>query len=441
MGSLPWISCDALTFISLALLIGAMGKSAQMPLQVWLADSMEGPTPISALIHAATMVTAGVFMVARLSFLFEHSETTLNTLLLVGATTCFFMALVALVQTDIKRIIAYSTMSQLGYMMMAMGASAYSAGIFHLLTHACFKALLFLSAGSIMMALHHEQNIEKMGALRQYLPLTYMSMLIGILALIGFPLFSGFYSKDLIIEALQHSTRAMAPLAYGSAVLGIFLTTFYSFRLFFRVFHGKINSDLNIHTIHKNAWSIKIPLILLALCSVVVGGLFIRAFSEGFLSNALGFFAPGSASLPPTGQGAQTTLLMTPTPIGILGFLLNILGIGLCYLCYVRYPQWPTKLLERSLTLARIYRILGDQYGMDRGYLLLVQKLKNTAQKTWCILDQLIIDQYLVHGLATLALRASAWVRLAQTGYIYHYVLMMMVGLILLGGFLIVSVR
>ncbi|HJR70662.1 MAG TPA: NADH-quinone oxidoreductase subunit L, partial [Gammaproteobacteria bacterium] len=283
-----------LTFACICLFVGAMGKSAQVPLHVWLPDSMEGPTPISALIHAATMVTAGIFMVARMSPLFEWSQTALSVVLIVGAITAFFTGLLGLVQQDIKRVIAYSTLSQLGYMTVALGASAYAAGIFHLMTHAFFKALLFLAAGSVIIAMHHEQDIRKMGGLRKYLPVTYWTSVIGTLALIGFPGFSGFFSKDALIEAVHASTTPGHAIAYWAVLLGVFVTSLYSFRLLFVVFHGKERMDHHTKEhLHETPWVVTGPLIALAIPSVVIGWLTIgpvlfEDYFRGAIFNAEG---------------------------------------------------------------------------------------------------------------------------------------------------------
>ncbi|HSW52006.1 MAG TPA: NADH-quinone oxidoreductase subunit L, partial [Sulfuricaulis sp.] len=269
---LPGVDWSVMTLIGILLFIGAMGKSAQVPLHVWLPDSMEGPTPISALIHAATMVTAGVFMVARMSPLYELSETALSVILVIGAITALFMAFVGMVQNDIKRVVAYSTLSQLGYMMVALGASAYSVGIFHLMTHAFFKALLFLAAGSVIIAMHHEQDMRKMGGLKKYMPITYWTCLIGALALIGFPAFSGFFSKDALIEAVGLSTLPAARYGYWCVLIGVFVTAFYTFRLVFMTFHGTERMDEHTREhLHESPWVVTLPLVLLAIPSVVIG--------------------------------------------------------------------------------------------------------------------------------------------------------------------------
>ena len=276
-----------MTVVCLLLFVGAMGKSAQVPLHVWLPDSMEGPTPISALIHAATMVTAGIFMVARMSPLFELSTTALSVVLIVGAVTALLMALVGLVQNDIKRVVAYSTLSQLGYMTVALGVSAYSVSIFHLATHAFFKALLFLAAGSVIIALHHEQDMRRMGGLRHFMPVTYITAVIGSLALAGIPPFAGFFSKDAIIEAVGHASIAGSGFAYFAVLSGVFVTAFYSFRLVFMVFHGesRVSEDVRSH-LHESPWSVTVPLILLAIPSIVAGMLMV----EGALSGGLFVF-------------------------------------------------------------------------------------------------------------------------------------------------------
>ncbi|MEK6551366.1 MAG: NADH-quinone oxidoreductase subunit L, partial [Pseudomonadota bacterium] len=283
---MPGVDWNVITVTCILLFIGAMGKSAQVPLHVWLPDSMEGPTPISALIHAATMVTAGVFMVARMSPLYELSTTALSVVLVIGAITAFFTGLIGLVQNDIKRVVAYSTLSQLGYMMVALGASAYAVGIFHLTTHAFFKALLFLGAGSVIIALHHEQDMRKMGGLRHKMPITFLTMWIGTLALIGFPGFSGFFSKDMIIEAVRRSTTPGSGFAYLAVLSGVFVTAFYSFRLLFMTFYGKPRMDEHTAShVHESPWVVTVPLILLAIPSVVIG---LFAFEPLLIQNFFG---------------------------------------------------------------------------------------------------------------------------------------------------------
>ncbi len=401
------------TFICLGLLMGAMAKSAQIPLHVWLPDSMEGPTPISALIHAATMVTAGVFMIARLSVLFECSRLALNALLMMGSLTCILMGLVALVQNDIKRIIAYSTLSQLGYMMMAMGASAYTAGIFHLFTHACFKALLFLAAGSIIMRVDHEQDIWKIGPLHFSMPMTYSTMLIASLALIGVPFFSGFYSKDLIVEGLRLSTQGLAPMAYRCALLGVFITTLYTFRLFFVVFHRKARMAAPNPQVYESSWIITLPLMVLAFFSLVLG-IFGLSFFENSISHsvdALSMGLHGFYQIP---------------------FIFNILGILVCYLCYRRYPALPAIMRDR---FAIVYSILCKKYGFDTLYNRLFEQLKQLGTRCFHGLEQHWIDGIAINGSAAAIQRLSLMIRRLQTGYIYHYVFIMIVSFILFVGF------
>lgn len=300
-GSASW---SLISVIGILLFIGAMGKSAQVPLHVWLPDSMEGPTPISALIHAATMVTAGVFMVARMSPIYEFSETALSFVLVIGATTAFFTGLIGIVQNDIKRVVAYSTLSQLGYMMVALGVSAYAAGIFHLMTHAFFKALLFLAAGSVIIGMHHDQDIRNMGGIRKYMPWTYWTSLVGSLALIGFPGFSGFFSKDAIIESVHHSTLAGSGYAYAAVLVGVFITALYSFRMFFLVFHGEGPRDehakAHLHESPKVVW---MPLVALAVPSVCIGYLTMDSMLFGEWFEGSLFVLPQHDTLAEVGKG------------------------------------------------------------------------------------------------------------------------------------------
>ncbi|MBP6104534.1 MAG: NADH-quinone oxidoreductase subunit L [Gammaproteobacteria bacterium] len=400
------------TFICLGLLMGAMAKSAQIPLHVWLPDSMEGPTPISALIHAATMVTAGVFMIARLSVLFECSSLALNALLMMGSLTCILMGLVALVQNDIKRIIAYSTLSQLGYMMMAMGASAYTAGIFHLFTHACFKALLFLAAGSIIMRVDHEQDIWKIGPLHFSMPITYSTMLIASLALIGVPFFSGFYSKDLIVEGLRLSTQGLAPMAYRCALLGVLITTLYTFRLFFVVFHRKTLVAPN-PPVYESSWIITLPLMVLAFFSLVLG-IFGLSFFEKSISHSMDALRMGF-------HGFYQ-----------IPFIFNVLGMLICYLCYRRYPVLPVIMRKR---FAIVYSILCKKYGFDTLYNRLFEQLKQLGARCFDGLEQHWIDGITINGSAAAIQQLSLMMRRLQSGYIYHYVFIMIVTFILLVGF------
>jgi NADH-quinone oxidoreductase subunit L len=421
---------SAITVICLLLFVGAMGKSAQIPLHVWLPDSMEGPTPISALIHAATMVTAGVFMLARMSPLFEYSDTALNTVLLIGSLTCGLMALLGVVQNDIKRIIAYSTLSQLGYMMMAMGASNYAIGIFHLMTHAFFKALLFLAAGAVIIALHHEQNIWKMGNLRRYLPFTYICMWIGSLALIGFPFFSGFYSKDLIIEALANSHLPGASFAYWVSLGTVFVTAFYSFRLIFVVFHGKENIDSKLKShLHEPSYVVWLPLLLLAIPSIMSGGLFIKPLLEGFFGHAIVVHGDHSAyaEIQNSFKGAIS--------MGIHGFMglpfyLGMAGLVFAWLCYVAYPKLPIRL---SSMFKLPYRILQEKYGFDAfNQKILVPVVRKVGSVFWHLGDQGIIDGVAVNGSALAVKGLAGFVRHLQSGYLYHYVFTMITGFLFL---------
>src|SRR3569833_575127 len=346
---------DAATVICVLLFVGAMGKSAQVPLHVWLPDSMEGPTPLSALIHAATMVPAGIFMVARMSPLYELSETALSFVMIIGAVTALFLGFLGIVQEDIKRVVAYSTLSQLGYMTVALGASAYAAGIFHLMTHAFFKALLFLAAGSVIIALHHEQDIRKMGGLRKYMPITYWCMLIGSLALIGFPGFSGFFSKDAIIEAVGHSQLPGATFAYVCVLGGVFVTALYSFRMFFLVFHGKERMDHHAKAhLHESPLVVTIPLILLAIPSVVAGWLYVGPLLfQGFFGSSIVVLAPHDVLAE---LGEHYT--------GPMGFILHGLmaptvwvafaGVALAYYLYMVRPELPERIKAR---FSGVYRL------------------------------------------------------------------------------------
>lgn len=424
------VTVSAITFICVCLFIGAMGKSAQMPLHVWLPDSMEGPTPISALIHAATMVTAGVFMVARMSPLYENSDVALNIVLIIGAMTCFFTGLLGIVQNDIKRIIAYSTLSQLGYMMTAMGASAYGVGIFHLMTHAFFKALLFLGAGSVIIAMHHEQDIWKMGNLKKYMPITYVTMLIGSLALIGFPFFSGFYSKDLIIEAVYASTLPASEIAYWTVLLSVFITALYTFRLFFVVFHGKERMDNKTRShLHESPRVVWWPLVLLAIPSVIAGAVFVNPLFDQFFKTSLvinakhpamqaitseyhGFFAMGLHGL-----------MNTP-------FFLALAGIFISWLCYLQFPGLPSRFAD---TFENTYAVLKQKYGFDILYENGVVKfVRGIGWLFWRFGDQWAIDGIGVNGSANTVGRMSGLLSQFQTGYLYHYAFTMISGFLIL---------
>jgi len=428
---------SAITVICLLLFVGAMGKSAQFPLHVWLPDSMEGPTPISALIHAATMVTAGVFMVARMSPLFELSEVAMSFILVIDAITALFMGLLGVVQTDIKKVIAYSTLSQLGYMMVGIGASAYAAGIFHLMTHAFFKALLFLAAGSVIIAMHHEQDMRKMGGLRKYLPITHWTSLIGTLALIGMPFFAGFYSKDSIIEAVHESHNAAAPIAYIAVLLGVFITALYSFRLYFMVFWGKERMDHHTREhLHESPWTVTVPLLFLAIPSVGLGWFMIEPMLFGDL-----FGANGSTHSPIVVYPAHDVLgEMSEHYHGVLGFTwhgvkglpfwLMLAGIGTAWYLYMVRTDIPAQLAERFQAL---YRLLTKKYYFDEiYYALFAMGSRIVGWALWQIGDVRLIDGLFVNGSAKVVGAMSAVVRHIQSGYLYHYAFGMIIGLLLL---------
>lgn len=441
---LPGVQWELLTVISICLFIGAMGKSAQVPLHVWLPDSMEGPTPISALIHAATMVTAGIFMVARMSPVFEMSDTALNMILIIGATTAFFMGLIGVVQNDIKRVVAYSTLSQLGYMTVALGASAYTAGVFHLMTHAFFKALLFLAAGSVIMAMHHEQDIRKMGGLRKYMPITYWTSLIGSLALIGFPGFSGFFSKDLIIEAVHESHLWASGYAYILVLLGVFVTAFYSFRMFFLVFHGEERmDDHTMHHLHESPWVVTVPLILLAIPSVFAGYLLDPMVVGDFFRNTIYVNDQLHGFVPQNDQLLSSHLSIqeiTESYHGISSFIshglmsapfwLAMSGLALAWYVYTRDDSlarwafnkfhWLYKLLDR-----KYYADDFNQSVFAKGSIYLGNGL-------WAVGERMLIDGLIVNGSAKAVGWFSGLARRVQTGYLYHYAFAMLLGILLM---------
>ncbi|MGQ2978150.1 MAG: NADH-quinone oxidoreductase subunit L [Polaromonas sp.] len=444
--SLPGTDWMLITVICICLFIGAMGKSAQFPLHVWLPDSMEGPTPISALIHAATMVTAGIFMVARMSPLFELSDTALSFIMIIGAITALFMGFLGIIQNDIKRVVAYSTLSQLGYMTVALGASAYSVAVFHLMTLAFFKALLFLAAGSVIMGVHHNQDIRWMGGLRKYMPITWITALLGSLALIGTPLFAGFYSKDSIIEAVHFSNLPGAGFAYFAVLAGVFVTAFYSFRMYFLVFHGKERFDQNPdahhddhghghhdehHAPHESPWVVTAPLLLLAIPSVVIGFLTIDAMLFGdFLKDAIIVNAdrhPAMAELAKIFHGpAQMALhgLMTAP------FWLALAGVAAAYYMYMVNPALPAAIKRR---VEPIYTLLENKYYMDWfNENVLARGARALGFGLWKGGDEKIIDGALVNGSWKLVGWVSSVVRKVQTGYIYHYALAMIMGVFIL---------
>jgi len=424
----PGSEWSAITVICILLFIGAMGKSAQVPLHVWLPDSMEGPTPISALIHAATMVTAGIFMVARMSPMFELSEAALSFVMVIGAITALFMGFLGLIQNDIKRVIAYSTLSQLGYMTVALGASAYAAGIFHLMTHAFFKALLFLGAGSVIMALNHEQDIRKMGGLKKYMPITYWTGLIGSLALIGFPGFAGFFSKDAIIEAVHASTIAGSDFAYFAVLSGVFITALYSFRLFFIVFHGEERFEQHDgHMPHESPKVVTVPLVLLAIPSVLAGFLIGPMVFGHFFADAIYV-------------SSEHDVLSQLNYHGVLGFLMHgfvappfwlaMAGLGTAYYFYMVNPSIPAKLHQ---SFNWLYRVMENKYGFDRfNEVVFAGGARAIGRVLWKAGDLAVIDGVVVNGAAKTIGLVSKTVRRVQSGYLYAYAFAMIVGLLVL---------
>ena len=430
----PFGEWQWMTVICLLLFMGAMGKSAQVPLHVWLPDSMEGPTPISALIHAATMVTAGIFMVARMSPLFEFSETALSVVLVIGATTAIFMALIGLVQNDIKRVVAYSTLSQLGYMTVALGASAYEIAIFHLGTHAFFKALLFLGAGSVIIAMHHEQDMRKMGGLRTIMPITYITCAVGALALAGIPPFAGFFSKDAIIEAVHHSEIWGSQYAYIAVLLGVFVTAFYAFRLLFMTFHGRNRSDADIiKHLHESPNVIILPLVALAVPSVFAGFMFFGPVVVGDYFGDSIFIIRHHDVTQEIAEGfhGKTGFALVLAAIwrGVLTwpFWLAVSGIIGAWYCYCKNTALPGKIASAS---APIYRILDNKYGFDDFYQMVFAKSTVVFGKLLNKhVDAGLIDGALVNGTANTIRGFSAILRHIQTGYTYHYAFAMIIGL------------
>ena len=434
----PGLDWSVITLACILLFIGAMGKSAQVPLHVWLPDSMEGPTPISALIHAATMVTAGIFMVARMSPLFEMSETALSVVLVIGATTAFFMGLIGIVQNDIKRVVAYSTLSQLGYMTVALGASAYSAAIFHLMTHAFFKALLFLAAGSVIIAMHHEQDIRKMGGLKKYMPITYWVSLVGSLSLIGFPGFSGYFSKDAIIEAVHHADIPGAGYAYLMVLLGVFVTGFYTFRMFFLVFHGEERMDEHTREhLHETRPVVWVPLVLLAIPSAIIGWITIESVLIG------GYFDKSIFVL--NDHGAMAAVAETfhgPASFVLHGFsgaplYLAAAGVFSAWFIYLKKPSIAEWMKQK---FSFIYNLLDQKYYFDRfNEIVFAGGSRGIGQVLWRLGDALLIDGLFVNGSARLVGWFSGIVRQVQTGYLNHYAFAMISGLILLLGWVVLG--
>ena len=447
--TLPGTSWMLITVICICLFIGAMGKSAQFPLHVWLPDSMEGPTPISALIHAATMVTAGIFMVARMSPLFESSETALNFIMVIGAITALFMGFLGIIQNDIKRVVAYSTLSQLGYMTVALGASAYSVAVFHLMTHAFFKALLFLGAGSVIMGMHHNQDIRYMGGVRKYMPITWITSLLGSLALIGTPFFSGFYSKDSIIEAVAESHLPAAGFAHFAVLAGVFVTAFYSFRMYFLVFHGKERYDQNpdahhghhddhhddhghdSHGPHESPWVVTVPLILLAIPSVVIGYMTISPMLFGeFFKDAI--FVDGNKHhvMHELADAFHGPVAMALHAVSTAPFWLALAGVVVAWYMYLINPAVPAAL---GRALRPLVLILENKYFMDWiNENILARGARALGNGLWKVGDRTLIDGWLVNGSWKLVGMVSAWSRKLQSGYLYHYALVMILGIFLL---------
>lgn len=425
---LPGVQWSLITLICLLLFIGAMGKSAQVPLHVWLPESMEGPTPISALIHAATMVTAGIYMVARMSPLYELSTTALSVVLITGSVGALFLGLLALVENDIKRVIAYSTMSQLGYMMAANGASAYPAGMFHLVTHACFKALLFLAAGAVIIAMHHEQNMRRMGNLKKYLPVTYITFLIGALSLSAIPPFAGFFSKDSIIEAVSRAT--MVPgfhFAYFCLLIGAFITALYIFRAFFLTFHGK--AAVPHEHVHEPRWVVLIPIMLLAIPSIALGAVMIWPVlyeKPSLLGHSI-FIDSNRDVLAQMANDYRGYLETIKESFFNLPFWFAFAGILSAWLCYARFPSIPRVLQERAKWF---YRILVDKYGFDAlNNLVFVRGSQTLSNFLYRQADLKMIDDTFVNGSGRTVERFSRLLRKLQSGYLYHYAFAMILGL------------
>ena len=443
--TLPGTDWLLITVTCICLFIGAMGKSAQFPLHVWLPDSMEGPTPISALIHAATMVTAGIFMVARMSPLFELSDTALSFILVIGAITALFMGFLGVIQNDIKRVVAYSTLSQLGYMTVALGASAYSVAVFHLMTHAFFKALLFLAAGSVIIGMHHDQDIRNMGGLRKYMPITWITSLLGSLALIGTPLFAGFYSKDSIIEAVHASHLPGAGFAYFAVIAGVFVTAFYSFRMYFLVFHGEERfrhkpfpgehdhhddhgDHGHAHEPHESPWVVTAPLLLLALPSVVIGYLTIAPMLFGdFFKDSIVVDAAKHPAMAELAEEFHGALAMALHGLSTLPFWLALAGVVTAYVFYMVKPGIPAAIAK---TFSPIVTILENKYYMDWiNENIVAPAARGLGRGLWKGGDVGLIDG-LINGSANAVGVLASVVRRAQTGMLYLYALVMLLGVI-----------
>jgi NADH-quinone oxidoreductase subunit L len=434
----PGTHWSVITVICLFLFVGAIGKSAQIPLHMWLEGSMEGPTPISALIHAATMVTAGVFMLARLSPMFECSTVSLSVVLIIGSATCFFMGILGTVQMDIKRVIAYSTLSQLGYMMAAQGASAFPIGMFHLMSHAAFKALLFLAAGSVIIAMHHKQDLGEMGGLRKFMPITYVCMLIGALALAAIPPFSGFFSKDLIIEAVQMSTIPGHKIASFFVVGGAFITAVYTFRMFFLTFHGKMRMDENVKAhVKESPWQVWLPLVCLAVPALGVGYVFFEPALHGFFGHAI-YIAPQHNVVAALAAEYPTPLSFVKHAVFTLPFWLAIGGVVLMWIFYGLYPAIPEWI---KTNFKFFHTFLVHKYFVDGPIDVVFCWVSQSLGKLfWKVGDHIIIDQIAVEGSAKTTRFAGRMLRKIQTGHLSHYALLMMVGVLVLLGWVFLTV-
>ena len=444
--TLPKTDWALITVICVCLFIGAMGKSAQFPLHVWLPDSMEGPTPISALIHAATMVTAGIFMVSRMSPLFELSDAALNFIVIIGSITALFMGFLGIIQNDIKRVVAYSTLSQLGYMTVALGVSAYSVGMFHVMTHAFFKALLFLGAGSVIIGMHHDQDIRNMGGLWKRMPITWFTFLLANLALIGTPFFSGYFSKDSIIMAVEASNLPAAGFAQFAVLAGVFVTAFYSFRVYFLVFHGKENfhhkpfpgehdhhddDHGHAHEPHESPWVVTAPLVLLAIPSVVIGFLTVGPLLFGdFLKSAVFVDAAKHPAMSELAHHFHGATAMALHGFQALPFWLALSGVITAYVFYMVAPKIPA-------TLAKVLRpliVIGEnKYFLDWfNEKVLAAGARLIGRIFWKVGDVALIDGLVVNGSAKLVGLIGSLTRLFQTGYLYHYALVMILGVLAL---------
>jgi NADH-quinone oxidoreductase subunit L len=454
---LPGTDWMLLTVACICLFIGAMGKSAQFPLHVWLPDSMEGPTPISALIHAATMVTAGIFMVARMSPLFELSDTALNFVMVIGAITALFMGFLGIIQNDIKRVVAYSTLSQLGYMTVALGASAYSVAVFHLMTHAFFKALLFLGAGSVIIGMHHDQDIRNMGGLSKYMKITWITSLLGSLALIGTPFFAGFYSKDSIIEAVMLSELPAAGFAKFAVLAGVFVTAFYSFRMYFLVFHGEErfgkehHHDKDCHHAdegeedpehhhglapgekpHESPWVVTLPLVLLAIPSVIIGFLTIGPMLYGDFFKGVIFIGENHHAMHELAEEFHGPMAMAIHSLTSLPLWLAIAGVATAYYCYMVNRKVPEAVYN---ALKPLHTLLDNKYYMDKfNEVVFARGARVLGEGLWNIGDRTLIDGLVVNGSAKLVGWFASLTRVLQTGYIYHYAFVMIIGIL---GFLV----